>query len=82
MVYKYRFIAISTPFKNSKKKAKKSQIRFGLGSGAGSAVSTDPDLGLAKLDPRIWVRFWILLLKTDLDPGPPGSGLDPTRCHP
>ena len=56
--------------------------RFGPGSGTRSAVSADPDLGLAKLDPRIRVRIWILFLKTDLDPGPPGPGLDPTRCHP
>ncbi|XP_057517845.1 succinate dehydrogenase subunit 7A, mitochondrial-like [Amaranthus tricolor] len=33
-------------------------------------VSTDLDVGLAKLDPRIFVPIWILYLKTDLDPCP------------
>ena len=64
------------------KKAKTSQTRFGPESDTGSAVSADPDLGLAKMDPRIRVRIWILFLKTDLDPGPPRPGPDPTCCHP
>ena len=81
LVYKYSFIAISTPFKNLKKNAKTSKTRFGPGSGTRSAVSTDPDLGLAKFDPRIRVRIWILFLKMDLDRGPPGPDPDSTRCH-
>ena len=55
---------------------------FGPGSGTGSAVPTDPDLGLVKLDPRIRVRIRILFLKTDPGPGPPGPDPDPTRWHP
>ena len=68
--------------KYKKKKAKTSQTRFGPESGTGSALSADPDLGLAKLDPRIRVRIWIMFLKTDLDPGPSGPGPDMTHCHP
>ena len=62
--------------------SKTSQTHFGPRSGTGSAVSADPDRGVAKLDPRIRVRIWILFLTTNLDPGSPGSGPDPTRCHP
>ena len=55
-----------------------SHTRFGLGSSIGSTVSTDSDMGLQNLDPRIWV----LLMKMDLDPGPPRPGPYPACCHP
>ena len=42
----------------------------------------DPDIGPKNLDPQIRIRIWVLPVKTDLDPGPPKPGLDPTRCHP
>ena len=45
---------ISTRSKNTKKK--------GPGFDTESAVSIDLDMGLAKLDPRIQVWIWILLL--------------------
>ena len=57
--------------KIQKKKEKISQTHFGPAFGTGSEVSTDPDMGIAKLDPRIRVRIWVLLLKTDLNSGPP-----------
>ena len=75
-------MAISTRSKNTKKNRKINQTRFGPGSSTGSVISTDLNMGLAKIDSRISVRIWLLLLKTDLDPDAFGSSLDSTRCHP
>lgn len=55
-----------------KENVKNNQTRFGHGSDTGSAISTNADMGLENLEPRIRVQIWVLLMKMDLDPGPPG----------
>ena len=46
-------LGLANTFKNTKKKKIKTGPVLDPGSGTGSAISADPDLGPAKLDPRI-----------------------------
>lgn len=55
-------------------------MHFAPGSDTRSAGPMDTDMGPENLDP--WIRIWVLPMMTDLDSGPSGHSLDPTRCHP
>ena len=59
-----------------------SRTRFGPVLDPDPQDPLDLDLGPTFLNPMDPGRIWIQGLKTDLDPGPPGPGPDPTRCHP